>query len=33
VLFISDFLAEAGFKVLEATGADEARSLLQVRPE
>jgi CheY-like chemotaxis protein len=32
-MFASDFLDEAGFKVCEATDADEALTILQARPD
>ncbi len=32
-LFLSDFLDEAGFKVIEAVDADEAMTILQARPD
>ena len=32
-MFISDFLDEAGFKVLEAVNADEATTILRARPD
>ncbi|WP_230532399.1 response regulator [Microvirga roseola] len=32
-MFITDFLAEAGFKVFEAVNADEAVQILEARPD
>jgi two-component system, response regulator PdtaR len=32
-MFMADFLDEAGFKVFEAVGADEALTVLEARPD